>query len=628
MEKQRKSAKLWLIIASVLMIISMFGASRVQDSGGDVVIKDLRWENESGLLMSAYLLIPKTATKDNPAPAIVTSHGWYNNREMQDLNYVEYARRGYVVMSIDMQGHGNSEPFKGESGFNDAPGTGMYSAVQMLATLPYVDKAKIGVTGHSNGARACNLSVEEDNKRGAHLIAAVLLVANDAYYANPLNSDNYYNMYGDRSIGIIAAQYDEFFFRRLKEDGTRTVPREYIQSVDAQSFLHFGVNPIGLDKRESGTFYDQMIDGKEAVRVIWQPDQIHPWNHFSKECVTHGVTFFEKVFGAPHPIPPENQVWQWKVFFNAVGLVAFMIFFVSFAVMMLWTPAFASLRASEVVQPLPAPKGAAMVWFWITLLIATAIGFFAYIPALKSTYAMFEGFLPRNETLFPQPAPYGIGLWAAMCGIGAIILMVISYLAFGKNNGIDLKAVGIRMPLRKFCKTVLLAIIVVAVTYLWVFVSQYFFKVDFRIWVLTIKAFTPDKLAIAMPYLVLFLIYYVTNSIAINSFNYNRVGNKEWVNILILALFNSLASILIVLIQYHTFFDTGELWRGYWTTPKVGAMALGGIWQFPIIIILFVAAIISRKIYRVTGNPYLAGFMNGILITIYSCTNTLTIWPL
>ena len=35
------------------------------------------------------LLVPETATAENPAPAIVVSHGWYNSREMQDLNYVE-----------------------------------------------------------------------------------------------------------------------------------------------------------------------------------------------------------------------------------------------------------------------------------------------------------------------------------------------------------------------------------------------------------------------------------------------------------------------------------------------------------------------------------------------------------
>lgn len=627
MDKKKKSAKFWIIVASILMFVSMVGASRVQTSGGKVDIKDMRWVNESGLEMSAYLLVPSTATIDKPAPAIVTSHGWYNNREMQDLNYVEYARRGYVVMSIDMQGHGNSEPFIGEGGFNQAPGTGMYSAVQFLANLPYVDNSKIGVTGHSNGARAANLSVQEDNKRDVQLISAVLLVANDPFYADPINSDSYYNMYGSRDAGVIAALYDEFFFRRLKEDGSRTVPREYMQSVDAQSFLHFGTNPLGMAKRESGVFYNDIINGAESFRVIWQPDQIHPWNHFSEECVRYGVEFFEKAFGAPMPLAPGNQIWQWKVFFNTIGLVGFMIFFVSFATLMLWTPCFASLRADKVVEPTAAPKGKAAVWFFASLVIATSISIFAYIPALNNTYSMFNGFLPRNEVVFLQPAPYGIGLWAFICGIAAIILMVISYYAFGKKAGVNLVAVGVRISIGKLLKTILLATIVVAVTYMWVFASQYFFTVDFRIWVLTIKAFTPDKLIIMLPYLPLFLTYYVANSVSINAFSFVKTAGKEWLNILILALFNSLASIIIVVLQYGTFFSTGELWRGYWTDPKVGSMALGGIWQMPIIVILFVAAVISRKIYKVTGNPYLAGIMNGLLITVYSCTNTLTIFP-
>ena len=28
---------------------------------------------------------------------------------MQDLNYVEMARRGYVVLALDLYGHGNSD---------------------------------------------------------------------------------------------------------------------------------------------------------------------------------------------------------------------------------------------------------------------------------------------------------------------------------------------------------------------------------------------------------------------------------------------------------------------------------------------------------------------------------------
>ena len=94
------------------------------------------------------------ATAKTPAPAIVTSHGWYNNREMQDMNFVEYARRGYVVMSIDMYGHGNSDTLYTPEIAPHA--TGMTDAVKLMAALPYVDKTKIGITGHSNGARAAN----------------------------------------------------------------------------------------------------------------------------------------------------------------------------------------------------------------------------------------------------------------------------------------------------------------------------------------------------------------------------------------------------------------------------------------------------------------------------------------
>ncbi len=106
---KKRTPRFWLCLSLLICLISCIGASLVQTNFGNVTIKDLRFETESGHQMSALLLVPDTATPENPAPAIICSHGWYNNREMQDLNYVEYARRGYVVLSIDMYGHGNSD---------------------------------------------------------------------------------------------------------------------------------------------------------------------------------------------------------------------------------------------------------------------------------------------------------------------------------------------------------------------------------------------------------------------------------------------------------------------------------------------------------------------------------------
>ena len=98
----------WLALSLIMMLVSGIGASLIQTVGGSVAIKDMRWETSSGQMISALLFKPDTVTEENKAPAIIVSHGWWNNREMQAGNYVELARRGYVVVSIDMYGHGNS----------------------------------------------------------------------------------------------------------------------------------------------------------------------------------------------------------------------------------------------------------------------------------------------------------------------------------------------------------------------------------------------------------------------------------------------------------------------------------------------------------------------------------------
>ena len=114
MKNTKKSTRI-LCAALAILLVSCIGASLIQTDFGSVTVKDLRWETGSGHQMSALLFVPDTATAETPAPAIVCSHGWYNNREMQDLNFVEYARRGFVVMSIDMYGHGNSEDIENGS---------------------------------------------------------------------------------------------------------------------------------------------------------------------------------------------------------------------------------------------------------------------------------------------------------------------------------------------------------------------------------------------------------------------------------------------------------------------------------------------------------------------------------
>jgi hypothetical protein len=621
--KLKKGPLRILVISLILCLISMIGASFVQTSGGNVTIKDLRWETPSGHLMSALLFIPDNATKENPAPGIVTSHGWYNNREMQDLNYVEYSRRGYVVMSIDMYGHGNSDAVSpGE--WSDR-GTGMYDAVELMAGLPYIDKTKIGVTGHSNGARAANWSIIADNSKDKNeqLISSVLLVANDAMYTTDpgepvywsMRADNpeYTNNYGSRDVGIIAAQFDEFFFRMKTEDGSHSVPRDYIETEYAQSFLNFGVDPkVEGEVRTSYTMYDQEIDGEMATRVIYNPYQIHPWNHFSSNVVKSSLEYFEKTIGAPNPIEPSKQIWQYKAFFNFIGLIGFIMFIVSFTKVMVNTKPFKSLRASNEVVAGPAPQGVGKTWFWGGLIASALISGYSYLTLYNWTVEIRPAF-------FPQRPVFYIGVWSLVMGIVTVLILFLSYRFFAKGQGMNLRESGVIISFKSLLKTIALSIIVISAAFGIVFLGDYFFKTDFRLWVLTVKAFTPDKLVIALKYLPFFLVFYVANSVAVNCFNYVSKG-KEWKNTALLTLFNGISAIVIVAIQYTSFFVTGE----YFFT---NVSPIVGIWLFPIIVVIPLAAIVTRKIYRETKNPYLGGIIYAMLITLIMVSNTLTELP-
>ena len=204
------------------------------------------------------------------------------------------------------------------------------------------------------------------------MIAAVLLVCNDAIYTventaiagtgirrryNPYN-DTYYNMFGDRDAGIVACKYDEFMHGVMKEDGEGYYsPVEYIDHATAQSFLHFGKDPTGLEKRTSYTYYTEAVDGTEAIRAIFDPAITHPWAHFSKGVVENSVEFFDKALDAPIKLAPNDQLWQVKAAFNGLGLVGFMMFAIYLAIALSETKYFAAVKGKGPVEPLPAPTG-------------------------------------------------------------------------------------------------------------------------------------------------------------------------------------------------------------------------------------------------------------------------------
>ncbi len=609
-----KRNSFWLALALVLALVSAIGASLVQTGAGAITTKDLRWETASGRTMNALLFTPESATADSPAPAIVVSHGWWNNREMQSANYVELARRGYVVLSIDMYGHGNSDPLPADELM--VGGTGMYDGVLLLADLPYVDTEKIGITGHSNGARAANFSIPLDDAAPEQLISSVLLVDYDPIYTDADGA--YVNPYGTRDVGLIQAQYDEFFFRSYSEEGAPlTAPRDYLTTPNAQSFLHFGAAPdeIADDEREGSTVYTESIEGTEAMRVVYSLPQTHPWTTNSSTAVGHLIDFFEESLGAPAPAEASSQIWQVKETFTALGLIAFGILLVTVPRALLTTRAFRALAAPAAPA---APLGGRIpaIWFWAGIVVSAIISGVSYI-ALSQSPAIGGIVFNVVPSIVPQGSVFFIALWAAINGLAALVILAGAYFAFAKRGGLDLRAAGVLPGWRPALHGTALALTSVVAVYGLVFLLDFLFTTDFRLWVIGVKVFSVDKIGLALFVLPLFLLYFVVNSIAINAFNRVTIGGREWINTALLAVANSLAPLVLVIAQYTVFAVSGELIPGFG--------GIFSIWLFPVIVILAVTAIVSRKLYRATGNPYVAGVLNATIVALVSVSNSLVV---
>ena len=163
--KINKVAVIFLIVCLAVIFLSSFIASGIQSDGWTVEVTDLRdatnegtkevvtvtdgvttveTEAIEGKVVSGILFKPKAASAENPLPAVVLTHGYLNNREMQLQNAIELARRGFVVLTVDREGHGNYEN-TGDTGAMMAT-SGLYDSVKYVYNLDYVDKDKIGIS--------------------------------------------------------------------------------------------------------------------------------------------------------------------------------------------------------------------------------------------------------------------------------------------------------------------------------------------------------------------------------------------------------------------------------------------------------------------------------------------------
>lgn len=657
---KNKVAVIFLVVCILVIFLSSFIASAIQSNGWSIEVTDLRdAENEgtaisltgeetkiNGKVVSGILFKPKDATADNPLPAVVLTHGYLNNREMQLQNAIELARRGFVVLTVDREGHGNYEN-SGEQSAMMAT-SGLYDSVKYLYNMDYVDKDKIGISGHSMGGMTTAMTLLQDMQLG--LVSAGLIQAWDTFMGAGADVD----------VGMLKAQDDEFFFTTNEgEDGT--ISREYLSTQEAKTF-------IGNAELEgdvvSGAIYvnGQAVEttgGQEtegAFRVVYEISGVHPQNHCSVEGASAVVNFFYNAFGTPNGyeyISEGNQVWWVKEAFSLIGMIGFFALIFPLVSLLLTTPVFRSLRVAKQqvveetvvvtdetgaeqtmvcqklvwdganipLQPKPLKGVQKNISYWLA-----AIGIMLFSGfSIHSICTEYGSKWFPNTQLYPQDTTNWVAMWAVCSALFSLAVILFFWLANTVVNKIrygdnyleyqenPFAAGKIATGLGGLLKTFVLALLVLGILMAVLYTNWAIWTVDFRIWTLAVKVF---DMGVLLPTIVRYGVFFGIFFIVSALFNetYRASNIPEWASTLINVFFNFFGVLLVIAIQYGEFTSTGVMWQ-----PD---MNLGYIVLFPMVPILAIATVISRRMTAKTGNMWLGAFINTLLFTLITCSNT------
>ncbi|MGQ4891483.1 MAG: alpha/beta hydrolase [Candidatus Njordarchaeia archaeon] len=153
MEFLKRKGVILSIVLIVLILIMTISARAAIYSG--VTTKDIYLKAMDGAKIHAVIYKKSGATGQMPAVLVV--HGFSESQSTLSAINTELARHGILVMAIDYRGHGDSEGglnYIGDPILSPNLTNDLIVAYQHLISRSDVDPARVGLIGHSMGARA------------------------------------------------------------------------------------------------------------------------------------------------------------------------------------------------------------------------------------------------------------------------------------------------------------------------------------------------------------------------------------------------------------------------------------------------------------------------------------------
>ena len=613
-EAQKKASKKLLLISLLVVFFSSFIASQIQTSGGRVDVRDIKIPTHNGQWVVADLFKPRTATSENPAPLVVVIPGFQRSKEALSNIAIELSRRGVVVILIDPYAQGFSSASMSRRAAT-TEGYGMFAVVDYAASssnLNYIDRSRIGATGHSAGGNAAI--------RGANYFGQEAISSGQPSKLHSVFVSGYVLTLTDKvlrdvrsNVGVSYAFYDEGAYRNELKNGDMRKAPEALRTVNSG----FGPGEAAIEEVELGRYYGDK--DQRTLRVVYNEMVLHPFQPYITEATANQLEYFERVFEIETDISTQNQVWYWKELLGLISLIAALVAVVPMGRLLLEIPYFKPL-VHPVPPALSRPKGKGKLLFWSMFTVGALIACFTYIPMAELSQKLFVAASTRQQTwFFPQRMNNAVMLWAVLNGSVGYLMFWLSYRFFGKKHGVSPRSWGAGTSRSELLRTFMLAFALFLFFFLTLFAIYYFLHVDYRFLFMGVRTFQPPLLVLLAMYVPFFFIFLLSNSLRING-AMRFEGEKQWKSLLLGGFANSLGLMLIVLVQYLTFAMTGTV---YWTDGWLYVNLL-----FAVVPMMFVLPYFNRYFFNMTGRIYLGPMTTGLIFIMILISNTVIYLPL
>lgn len=530
MDPKVKKSFNWLIICIVIITLAAGMARLIETDFGKVDVSNIHITDENGDVVVARLYRPKTASAASPLPAVINIHGYQNDKLTNDSMAIELSRRGFVVISPDMIGHGDSDPtFNIGAIFTGQSTAGMQSIYQYVKTLPYVDATNIGVMGHS---------------LGAIMTQTLGLINPDIKSLNP--QCGYAGTPDLKNLLLTQARYDEF-----------SVFREGLLTVDSLPTNEARIAAFGLTAGpvEWDTMYGSFEDGSARKAALVQME--HHFLPLTHKAVAEAVSWMEQSLkGGVGALDANNQVFWWKEIFGLITLLTAILMLLPLTNLLLATKFFA-----PVAQPMPNRYVAKKSNWWLYATINMLIGGITY-PIFTQWSALSD----KYEAIFPWlklQVGNGVFAWLLVNAVICLILFALWYRGAHKKQNITMYDMGVSFDEKKTVvdwtiigKTVLLGFILFMALYLLEGFFQVVFGQEFRfVWPYMRQFANAERVGLFFLYMIPALAFFLING---GVFLFGQIHQKEasspaktqwlwWIKV----CFAFLTGLLIVwLIQY------------------------------------------------------------------------------